>query len=207
MSSTSSLTPPFSTASLSEQISVKIFARKEIIPLRNEVLWRIDRGAVRTLTWAEDGTYITLGYWGPGDLIGSPLCKINPYQIECITSVEVGIIPSYIWHQYIESLFFHIQQSEELLSIVHLKPISLRLWKFLLWLSEKFGRNVDQDKVIDLNITHQEIAEVLNTTRVTITRLLQQFEEEGLLLRYKRRIILRLPNKFTTQPIVKNNDY
>ncbi|MBE9008125.1 Crp/Fnr family transcriptional regulator [Fortiea sp. LEGE XX443] len=197
--SSPSLTPTFSTASLSEQLSLKIFARKEIIPLRNEVLWRIERGAVRTLTWAEDGTFITLGYWGPGDLIGSPLSKVKPYQIECLTSVEVSIIPSYIWHQDIEGLFTHIQQSEELLSIVHLKPISLRLWKFLVWLSEKFGRNVDQDKVIDINITHQEIAEVLNTTRVTITRLLQHFEDEGVLLRYKRRIILRLPNKFTTK--------
>lgn len=196
MTSTS-LTPTFSTASLSEQLSLKIFARKETIPLRNEVLWRIERGAVRTLTWAEDGTFITLGYWGPGDLIGYPLSKVQPYQIECLTSVEVRIIPAYVWHQNIDALFAHIQYTEELLSIVHLKPISLRLWKFLVWLSDKFGRNLDQDKVIDLNITHQEIAEVLNTTRVTITRLLQQFEEEGVLLRYKRQIILRLPNKFT----------
>ncbi|MBD2455700.1 Crp/Fnr family transcriptional regulator [Nostoc sp. FACHB-87] len=206
MTSTS-LTPTFPTASISEQLSLKIFARKEIIPLRNEVIWRIERGAVRTLTWAEDGTFITLGYWGPGDLIGSPLSKVKPYQIECLTSVEVSIVPAYLWHQDMAGLFSHIQQSEELLSIVHLKPISLRLWKFLVWLSDKFGRDVEQDRVIDINITHQEIAEVLNTTRVTITRLLQQFEEEGVLLRYKRRIILRLPNKFTTQTIAKNNAY
>ncbi len=86
----------------------------------------------------------------------------------------------------------HIQQAEELLSIVHRKPISLRLWQFLVWLSEKFGRDVEQGKLIELNVTHQEMAEVLNTTRVTVTRLLQQFEDEGNLLRHKRRIILRL---------------
>ncbi|MBD2440682.1 Crp/Fnr family transcriptional regulator [Nostoc sp. FACHB-110] len=194
---TSSLTPTLSPAPLSEQQSIKIFARKETIPVRNDILWRIERGAVRTLTWAEDGTFITLGYWGPGDLIGTALTKVQPYQIECLTSVEASIIPSYIWHQNINALFTHIQQTEELLSIVHLKPISLRLWKFLVWLGDKFGRNLEQGKVIDLSITHQEIAEVLNTTRVTITRLLQQFEEEGVLLRSKRQIILRLPNKFT----------
>lgn len=196
---TSSLTPTLTPATLSEQPPIKIFARKETIPARNDILWRIERGAVRTVTWAEDGTFITLGYWGPGDLIGSPLSKVQPYQIECLTSVEVSIIPSYIWHQNINALFIHIQHTEELLSIVHLKPISLRLWKFLVWLSDKFGRNIEQNKVIDLSITHQEIAEVLNTTRVTITRLLQQFEEEEVLLRSKRQIILRLPNKFTTK--------
>jgi CRP-like cAMP-binding protein len=68
------------------------------------------------------------------------------------------------------------------------------LWQFLLWLSERFGRNVEQGTLIELYITHQEIAEVLNTTRVTITKLLQEFETAGMLLRHQRRIILRLPN-------------
>jgi CRP-like cAMP-binding protein len=98
---------------------------------------------------------------------------------------------AHLWHQHTNALLSHIQNSEELLSIVHRKPISLRLWQFLIWLSEKFGRNVEQGKLIDLNVTHQEISEVLNTTRVTVTRLLQQFEEEKALVRYKRRIILR----------------
>ncbi|YAG11558.1 Regulatory protein CysR [Nostoc sp. DSM 114161] len=174
------------------QVSQYIFTRREVIPPRQDVLWRIEHGAVRTLTWGEDGTFITLGYWGLGDLIGYPLSRIKPYQIECLTGVEVSIVPPHLWHQDIDALLSHIQQTEDLLSIVHRKPISLRLWQFLLWLSEKFGRDTDKGKLIDLNITHQDIAEVLNTTRVTITRLLQQFEEEGTILRHKRRIILQL---------------
>ncbi|BAZ05983.1 Crp/Fnr family transcriptional regulator [Calothrix sp. NIES-3974] len=171
----------------------RLFTRREIIPQRNDVLWRIERGAVRTLTWSEDGTFITLGYWGPGDLIGYPLSRVKPYQIECLTSVEVSVLPPHLWHQDVNALLSHIQQAEELLSIVHRKPISLRLWQFLVWLSEKFGRDVEQGKLIDLNVTHQEMAEVLNTTRVTVTRLLQQFEEEQIMVRHKRRIILRSP--------------
>jgi CRP-like cAMP-binding protein len=177
------------------QLPQQIFTRREVIPPHNDVLWRIEHGAVRTLTWGEDGTFITLGYWGLGDLIGYPLSRVKPYQIECLTGVEVSIIPPHLWHQDINGLLSHIQQAEDLLSIVHRKPISLRLWQFLVWLSEKFGRDVDKGKLIDLNVTHQDIAEVLNTTRVTVTRLLQQLEEEGTVLRHKRRIILRLPNK------------
>lgn len=175
----------------------RIFNRREVIPARNDVLWQIERGAVRTLTWSEDGTFITLGYWGTGDLVGYPFSKVKPYQIECLTSVEVSIIPPHLWNEDINALLSHIQQAEELLSIVHRKPISLRLWQFLVWLSEKFGRNVEHGKLIDLNVTHQEMAEVLNTTRVTVTRLLQQFEEEGTLSRHKRRIILHFPNNQT----------
>jgi CRP-like cAMP-binding protein len=180
-------------SNLSANLPQRLFTRREVIPPRNDVLWRIERGAVRTLTWSEDGTFITLGYWGSGDLIGYPLSRVKPYQIECLTSVEVSLVPPHHWNQDVNALILHIQQAEELLSIVHRKPISLRLWQFLVWLSEKFGRDVEQGKLIDLNVTHQEMAEVLNTTRVTVTRLLQQFEEEGNLLRHKRRIILRLP--------------
>ncbi|WP_442937357.1 Crp/Fnr family transcriptional regulator [Nostoc sp.] len=183
------------SSAFSGQLPHHIFTRREVIPLQNDVLWRIEHGAVRTLTWSEDGTFITLGYWGLGDLIGYPLSKVKPYQIECLTGVEVSIVPPHLWHQDINALLSHIQQAEDLLSIVHRKPISLRLWQFLVWLSEKFGRDVDKGKLIDLNVTHQDIAEVLNTTRVTITRLLQQLEKEGTVLRHKRRIILRFPNK------------
>jgi CRP-like cAMP-binding protein len=178
------------SSDIKEQIPYRLFTRREMIPPRNDVLWRIERGAVRTLTWSEEGTFITLGYWGSGDLIGSPLSKVKPYQIECLTNVEVSIVPPHLWYQDVNALLSHIQQAEELLSIVHCKPMSVRLWQFLLWLSRKFGREVEEGKLIDLNATHQEMAEVLNTTRVTVTRLLQQFEEEGALLRHKRQMIL-----------------
>jgi len=186
----------YSTSQILE-LPQRLFSRRELIPPEPDILWRIERGVVRTLTWSENGTSITLGYWSFGDLIGYPLSKVRPYQIECLTSVEASIVPSYIWHKDIKAMISHIQQAEELLSIVHRQPTSLRLWKFLLWLGEKFGRNLEQGKLIDLNITHQEMAEVLNTTRVTVTRLLIQFEEEGKIFRHKRSIILCLPQKLS----------
>lgn len=201
---TETTTSVFNDSTVNGHLSPRLFTRKEIIPPHQNVLWRIDRGVVRTLTWSEDGTFITLGYWGAGDLIGYPLSKINPYQIECLTSVEAIAIPQHLWHKYTNDLLAHIQYSEELLSIVHRKPVALRLWQFLVWLSEKFGRDLEQGRLIELYITHQEIAEVLNTTRVTVTRLLQQFEVEGVLVRYKRRIILCLSNKTIMNISLKN---
>lgn len=178
------------TPSLLPPLQVRIFSRRDLIEPTTDVLWRIDRGAVRTLTWSEQGTVITLGYWGTGDVVGQPLSRVVPYQIECLTSVETSIIPPQLWHQTMDAMLSHIQQSEELLSIIHRKPVSLRLWQFLIWLGEKFGRDVDRGKLIDIGVTHQEIAEVINTTRVSVTRMLQQFEEEGMLIRHQRRIVL-----------------
>jgi len=175
---------------LSPPLAQRLFSRRDLIPPREDVLWQIERGAVRTSTWNEEGTAITLGYWGAGDIVGTPLSRVNPYQIECLTSVETSILPSELWHQALGAMLLHIQQTEEILNIVHRKPVSLRLWQFLVWLSQKFGRDVAQGRLIELGVTHQEMAEVLNTTRVSVTRMLQQFEEEGMLVRHDRRMVL-----------------
>ena len=179
---------------LPSMLTQRIFSRREMIPPRPDILWRIDRGAVRTYTWSEQGTLIALGYWGKGDIVGHCLSRVNPYQIECLTSVETSLLPVEFWDEALEAMLSHIQQTEELLSIVHRKPVSLRLWQFLNWLSQKFGRQVDSGQLIDITITHQEIAEVINTTRVSVTRMLQQFEQEGILLRYQRQLIIPLVN-------------
>ncbi|HEY9844870.1 MAG TPA: Crp/Fnr family transcriptional regulator [Candidatus Caenarcaniphilales bacterium] len=166
------------------------FNRRDLVPLRSNYLWRIERGAARTLTCGEAGDLITLGLWGPGDVIGKPLSRINPYQIECLTSVEASLVPSQLWQQVLDTELRHAQQAEELLSIVHCKSADLCLMQLLLWLAQKFGCEVNQGKLITLRLTHQEIAETTGMTRVTVTRLLNQFEREGRIGRCRQHLIL-----------------
>lgn len=66
------------------------------------------------------------------------------------------------------------------------------LVKLLTLLSQKFGREVEQGLLIDLRLTHQDIAELLGSTRVTVTRILRQLEQQGLIQRFLlHRILLR----------------
>jgi len=150
-------------------LTQQLFNCRECIPFCPSALWRIERGVVRTITWSEDNSLSGLGYWGPGDIVGHPLSRLKPYEIECLTSVEMSILPSELWKQALDAMLLHIQQSEEMLNIIHCKPIPLRLWQFLVWLSQKFGRDVDQGRMIDLLLTHQELAEVIGATRVSIS--------------------------------------
>jgi len=48
-----------------ESVGLKrsIFARRSLLPLGQDYLWHIETGVVRTLTWLEDGTTVTLGIW------------------------------------------------------------------------------------------------------------------------------------------------
>jgi len=171
-------------------VTQQLFNRRDKIPSRPDVLWQIERGVVRSLTYNEEGTTITLGYWGPGDVMGQPLSRVQPYEIHCLTIVELSPLPSAFWSQSVDVLIRYMQQTEQFLSIVHRNPTSLRLWQFLVWLGDRFGRDIDQGRLIELPLTHQEIAEAINMTRVTVTRLIQQYKSEGKLLYHKRQLII-----------------
>lgn len=164
------------------------FARRSLLPLGENYLWKIESGVVRTLTWLEDGTTITLGLWGVGDVVSRVLSKAEPYQMECLTPVEATILPVDRWHQVNEALISHIQQFQEFLEILHCRSVDASLLRLLNWLAKKFGHAVERGQLINLRLTHQEIAEIIGTTRVTVTRVLNEFEHQG--------IIKRLPRKF-----------
>jgi CRP-like cAMP-binding protein len=173
------------------------FARRSLLPASRDYLWQIETGVVRSLTVLEDGTSVTLGLWGAGDVVSQVLSKTEPYQMECLTSVEATRIPLDRWHLVNEVLIRHIQQYQEFLEILHYRSVDVSLLRLLNWLAKKFGQEVQKGQLIDLHLTHQEISEIIGTTRVTVTRLLNDFEKQGIIERLSRkRIILQEKQPF-----------
>ncbi len=181
---------PFNTVQAeSERQIQRVFKKRECIPLTEGILWRIEMGMVRTLTLAEDGTIVSLGFWGVKDVIGQPLACIQPYQIECLTEVSaITLKPDDCWDLH-QVMLSHIHQMQELLRVRH-GLIQQRLLQFLDWLANKFGFRVEQGRLIPLRLTHQDVAEVLGTTRVTVTRLFQKLQQQGIISQSKHQILL-----------------
>jgi CRP-like cAMP-binding protein len=168
------------------------FPQRSQLPLKPDSVWKIEMGIVRTMTWLEDGTMMTLGLWGPGDMVGKPLSRVEPYQVECLTKVEAVATTLEDWQQTAEIMSAYARQSEELLIIRSYKRTEVMLIKLLEWLAKRFGRNIDKGQLIDLRLTHQDISEILGSTRVTVTRTLIQFEQQGVIERLPlHRIVLR----------------
>lgn len=180
----SSSTSTFGSPQVEPQL--KKFAVRSLLPATSTG-WQIETGFVRTLSYLEDGTIVPLGIWGAGDIVG--LTRSNQ-QIECLTNVEV--VPAMISdaEQLNEILLAHLQQTEELMIIRSIRRIEPALIKLLGWLANRFGRTVDRGQLLELRLTHQDIAELLGATRVTITRCLQQLEAQGLIERSSVRQIL-----------------
>ncbi len=175
---------------LSSNNDLQTFGCKEIIPLESNFFWLLKQGVVKTFTWNEEGSIVTLGYWGTEDVVGQPLSLVYPYQIECLTMVKAACIPVHQSYRLSDSIRRHIQQTEELLYIVRSERMYQRLSRILVWLAQKFGKEIGAGQLIDLRLTHQDLAEIIGTTRVTVTKLINQLEQEGIISRPERNTIV-----------------
>ena len=184
------MTVSFLSPHRSVALTTSSFGRRSFLPLRRDALWEIKTGVVRTLTILEDGTSITMGLWGPGDVVGRVLSNAEPYQIECLTSVEAKIIPEPRWHEATQAMILHIQRAGELMEILHCRQADSSLLRLFNWLAQRFGQAIEQGKLIDLRLTHQDIAELMGVSRVTVTRLLGEFERQGIIQRRERQFIV-----------------
>jgi CRP-like cAMP-binding protein len=68
-----------------------------------------------------------------------------------------------------------------------------RLAKVLLQLSEKHGETVPCGTLLKLRLTHEDLANLIGTTRETVTTQLNRFVRMGLVKRQARRLIISRP--------------
>lgn len=171
-------------------VRIQTFTNGDLLPLEANFYWLVQRGIVKTCTWTEEGVPITLGYWGEDDLIGQPLAFVYPYQVKCLTTVNALSISLEEIHKVSDLIQNHIQQTEEVLYILRSHKVDQRLRKILLWLSHKFGQKLAMGHLINFRLTHQEMAELVGATRVTVTKLINQLEQEGFLSRPARNTLV-----------------
>jgi CRP-like cAMP-binding protein len=179
--------------SMTSEAILRRFQKGEQLNLEQELFWQIEQGWVKTTTWDEFGDVVCLGIWGEGDIVGAPLTQLQPYQLECLSEVKARSLT--VSGNYLQQLISsHSRQTEALLSIVHCRRMSDRLLKALDWLVQKFGKRTTEGWLLDFWLTHQTLAEMIGTTRVTITRLLSELEQQGRITRQSRHRILLITN-------------
>lgn len=161
-----------------ETVKTFQFKRNDQLPIRDHALWRIHSGYVRTFTWGPEGDTIPLGFWSMGDIVGPAIAQISPYEVQCLNAVIAEpLAANYAFSR--EAVLAQVQQSNELLRIVHCRQAEQRLMQFLCWLAQRFGEPTKDGLSVPVKLIHQDIAESIGATRVTITRLLKKLEREG----------------------------
>ncbi|HHP7232393.1 MAG TPA: Crp/Fnr family transcriptional regulator [Xenococcaceae cyanobacterium] len=174
----------------------QLFYANEQLPLASEYLWLIIDGVVKSSTINQKGKHITFSYWTAQDVVGKPLSNNTLYVLKCITSVKAEKIITKDWQKLSSALMRHGQQIRDLTYIIKTPKASQRLLLLLNWLANKFNDQLTAEQIINLNITHQELSEIIGVSRITVTKLLSEFEQDGIIFRPERgKIILNYPQK------------
>ena len=157
-------------------------------------------GAIKIIRENEEGEELLLYYIESGDTCAMTLqcCVRNTKsQIKAITieDAKLLMIPmEYMekwldkyssWRSYIlESYHSRMIELMETIDSITFKRLDERLSQYL----------TDQAKLhgsLEINYTHQQIAEDLHSSRVVISRLLKQMETKGLIQLHRNRIVLK----------------
>ena len=161
-----------------------------------ERVYLIRRGAVRLSRVYESGEEITVALLRENSLFGV-LSLLTGHRSDrfypsvAFTRVEMVTAPASSVRQAIEAdtsvgllllqgLSSRILQTETMIETLTHRDMSSRLVSFLLVLCRDFGIPSTQGITIDLRLSHQAIAEAIGSTRVTITRLLGDLRNSGL---------------------------
>lgn len=169
-----------------QQHALHTFVRGQVIPLKEKHVWVLRRGIVLLTTLYPTGDEALLGIAGPSMPFGLPLSNVHPYQATafsqvdafCLTMAEVESSPSLL-QEISRSLSHRLRQAEMMVALLGHRRVEERLKSFLVLLAQEVGQPCPTGIRLGLRLTHQHLANALGTTRVTVTRLLNQLRDDG----------------------------
>jgi CRP-like cAMP-binding protein len=158
----------------------------QFITMQSNEVFIVCRGVVQLSTLYPNGDEGILGLICPSMPFGTPLSQLIPYEAIALTDVvlmRVHIMEIEQSPRLAQSLFRELmrrlQQTEMLLAIAGYRRVDDRLRQLLELLRQEMGQVTAQGTRLTVRLTHQQIAGLIGTTRVTVTRLLREFRDEG----------------------------
>ncbi len=163
----------------------------EVLP--SSISWMLDDGYLWLSAWDEEESTTTLGLWGPGDIVIPSMFSDRHVQLRSLSAVKVEekIVSEAEYQAFVSQ---QALQLASLLQISRIRQAEERLFRFLLWLGERFGRVNSQGVSLsfrDMNLTHRNLAEMTGLTRVTVTKALIHFRKEQRLCKQGNDELLR----------------
>ncbi|MDY7014617.1 MAG: Crp/Fnr family transcriptional regulator [Cyanobacteriota bacterium] len=161
------------------------YHKGETIPLMTQGVWQVYRGLVQLSTTHPSGEEVLLGWAQPATFFGHWLTRLETYETKAVSDVylrwfflsEIENSPR-LCHLLFVNLSRRLRQTEAMLAIAGERRVEDRLNQLLLLLEAEMGQPIAEGTRIEVRLTHQNLANAIGTTRVTITRLLGKLQRE-----------------------------
>ncbi|MBI4510952.1 MAG: Crp/Fnr family transcriptional regulator [Deltaproteobacteria bacterium] len=192
---------------LAEKVELREIQRRHVIYLPGDPgssVFILNGGRVKVSKVTRDGKELTLLYCVPGDVFGEQ-CMIDgaPRQ-EMAEAVENALITVMDRGDFERLVAQHAQLGLKLVRILAMRRLELeakienlifkdvnsKLADLLLRLCDEHGVEDMRGTLVALKITHQEMANLIGSTRETVSLTLAQFKRKGLIHTDGRKVIV-----------------
>jgi len=175
------------------------YEKGDEIPLSEPGFWQVARGIVQLSKINAGGDDIILGWATANNSFGGFDIHETNYRAQALSHTCVRWCdPSELAKSperariLMSQLSQRLIKAEQLLTIIGISKVQERLWQLLLMLKEEMGQSVVNGTRLTIRFTHQNLAQIICTTRVTVTNILGEFQAQGLIsIDSARHIIIR----------------
>lgn len=188
-------------------LRIKRFARRETVIQKGspgDSLLFLLAGKLQVIDVTEDGRIVGLRMLSEGDFFGEIAViqsSARSASVVALSEVLVAFLPSKttlhlfshspsVAKHMLHRLAAKIQQDSQFRSLLSIHNTSKRIFTFIELMKEKKPGNLE---VVENLPTHQDIANMINTSRETVTRTLLMLVQQGIVQKDMHRLIIRKP--------------
>lgn len=158
------------------------------------MVYFVESGQVKLLRHSPKGKECTLAIYTAGDIFGELCLSGAGVRVETATAMErsvLKVIPAPLFYAHVRSDALHegfvrylvarIAEQQESITQLMTASSERRLGKVLLQLARKLGKQDPRSVRIEQKISHEQLSELVGTTRPRITEFMRRFLELGLI--------------------------
>ncbi len=198
---------PEDRQALAENFVERTFNEGDVIVHEEDTdytLFLLKEGRVKISIVGDDDREVVLSYLEPGDFFGEMSVLDGEPRSARATAVARTIALVGTREQFLERLKDNptialnllvllsrrLRAADEQIESLSFLDVQGRVARHLLEVAEREGKEVDAGKVIPMEMTRQELANVVSTSRETLTRVLKGFERIKLIKLLRDKILI-----------------
>lgn len=187
--------------------TVRKYQKKEsiyTIGQATDALHLVLKGRIRLRDRDREGREITVSFAAQGEAFGLEALAEMPRRVLSaaaaegseVLSIEVGVLQELVsrdaglMHQWLRHLAAATNHADERIKMLAFLDVPSRLAGTLLWLADRYGIVSEAGVEVPYWFTHQELADLIGSTRETVTTVLAEFKTENLVTSRSHRFVI-----------------
>lgn len=194
-------------ARLADRVELREAKRRDVIYLPGDPgnsLFLVHGGRIKVSKVTRDGKSLTLSYCGPAELFGENCLLDGGPRTEMAEAVENALLSAVSRTDFEDLITTYPalglaltrlvigrrRDLENKVEALVFRDVSSKLAELLVKLAGEYGVEDARGVMVALKITHQELANLIGSTRETVSLTLSQFKRKRLITTEGRKVII-----------------